>query len=108
MDINNFSYEASTASPTQKQLLESFEQRLENGTIDDRDILGRFDDNQLEYLQDLKESPEWPADNEQGQLEQIKDACEKFCHNTWLGRYISDKEHWHTIAYALLRCINHH
>lgn len=86
--------------------MEDFCSRLENNKVSDEEILNKFDENQLDYLQDLRESPDWQELNEESRLDKIYEAVKKFCHNTEIGRYWSKREHWVPMAAVLLKYIS--
>lgn len=82
--------------------LEDFGQRLENNPerVSDAEILSKFDDNQLDYINNLQENPSWSDMNAGERIEYVKDAVEKFCHNTDIGRYWTN--HWKPIVHCLI------
>ena len=90
METYNFNTEGLSAHGiNQFEAMEDFCNRLEKNKVGDAEILSKFDENQLDYIQDLNESPEWAELNEESQLGKIYEAVKKFCHNTEIGRYWS-------------------
>lgn len=107
MDIYSFNTEGlSGLGMNQFESMEDFCSRLENNKVSNEEILSKFDENQLDYIQDLKESPDWQELNEESRLNRIYEAVKKFCHNTEVGRYWGKKEHWMPMAMGLLRYIS--
>ncbi len=107
MNMLNFNAEGLNGfARNQFELMEDFCSRLENNSVSDEEILSKFDDNQKDYLCDLRESPDWQELNEQSRLDKIYETVRKFCHNTEVGKYWSKKEHWMPMASVLLKYIS--
>lgn len=107
MDMYSFNTEGlSGLGMNRLESMEDFCSRLENNKVSDEEILSKFDENQLDYIQDLQESPNWKELNEESRLNRIYEAVKKFCHNTEVSRYWSKKEHWTPMAMGLLRYIS--
>lgn len=92
--------------PSHFESMEDFCSRLEENKVSDEEILSKFDDSQMDYIQNLQETPEWQELDEQSRLEKIYEAVKKFCHNTEVGRYWTKKEHWMPMAMGLLRYVS--
>lgn len=107
MDAYTFNTEGlSTQGMSKFESMEDFCNRLENNQVSDEEILSKFDDNQLDYIQDLTESPDWQELNEESRLDKVYEAVKKFCHNTEVGRYWNKKEHWMPMVGVLLKHIS--
>ena len=99
MDLSSFNTEGLLSQGrNQFESMEDFCHRLEENNVSDEEILSKFDENQLDYIQDLKESPDWQELSQENCLERIKDAVSKFCHNTEIGRYWIQEKHWKPMA----------
>lgn len=106
MDMYSYNTEGISTEVNQFESMEDFRSRLENNKVSDEEILSKFDENQLDYIQDLQESPDWQELDEKSRLDNIFEAVKKFCHNTEVGRYWSKQEHWKPMAMGLLRYIS--
>lgn len=87
------------------EAFEDFAQRLENNPegISDAEILSKFDDNQLEYINSVQENPVWNEMNINEKIEHVKNAVSKFCHNTEIGKFWSNPSHWVPMVNCLIR-----
>lgn len=84
---------------------DDFGKRLESNSenISDNEILSKFDDNQLDYINSIQENPSWHDMGATEKIEYVKNAVDKFCHNTEIGRYWSKPAHWHPIVQCLIK-----
>ena len=82
---------------------DNFIERLETHpeAVSDSEILSRFDENQLEYINSLQENPTWGEMTMEQRYEHVKNSVGKFLHNTELGRYWGD--HWKPFVACLVK-----
>ena len=88
--------------------VDDFARRLETNpeNILDNEILAKFDENQLEYINSIQENPLWTEMTITEKIASVKEAVGKFCHNTEIGKYWSNPSHWTPIVHCLIKCMS--
>lgn len=87
------------------EMSDNLEYRLETNpeSVSDNEILSKFDDNQLDYINSIQENPSWQDMSISEKIDYVKSRVGKFCQNTEIGRYWSQPVHWQPIVHCLIR-----